>query len=219
VALLDGDDRWCDSDKLRRQAAFLEANPDCSAVFHNAVKSFGDRLTEERWTPPGTAPRWTLATIMEGNPFATCAGMMRTDCVRDVPAWYAGFFPITDWPLYALCAARGDLAFVDEVVGVYRLHEGGEFSRQSDAAKLKAIAGFYRRIARSAGPPVAEAARSGCSRFFFDWAKVHSAAGEIALARRCLRWSVTGGGLGRSVQPREVLRLAAKLARQSVRGR
>ena len=104
VALLDGDDWWCDADKLQRQADFLEATPACTAVFHNALVAVGDHLTDRRWTAPDAARTWTLAGLMEGNPFATCAGMLRTDCVRSVPDWYADFFP--DHGLATLCALR-----------------------------------------------------------------------------------------------------------------
>ncbi|OWK21909.1 hypothetical protein AJ88_12870 [Mesorhizobium amorphae CCBAU 01583] len=85
----------------------------------------GDEVTSTRWTPADQKPIVMQRDIWEGNPFATCAGMMRTACVRNVPSWYADFFPITDWPLYVLCAKTADLAFVDEVAGVYRLHPGG----------------------------------------------------------------------------------------------
>jgi glycosyltransferase involved in cell wall biosynthesis len=216
VALLDGDDWWCAADKLQRQADFLEATPACAAVFHNARVAVGDEMTDRRWTAPDAPRTWTLASLMDGNPFATCAGMLRTDCVRNVPDWYAGFFPITDWPLYVLCAAQGELAFEDEVTGVYRLHEGGEFSSQSTAAKHAAVEGFYRRLARVGGPPLATAARGGCSRYFFDLAKAHLGEGDLALARSCFRRSLFGGGLGRTVSPREMLRLGARLARASV---
>lgn len=216
VALLDGDDFWCDVGKLQRQVDFLDANPGCMAVFHNAWKTTGDQQTEERWTPSATAPRLDLEALMEGNPFATCAGMMRADCVRDVPEWYAGFFPITDWPLYALCALRGELAFVDEVVGVYRLHEGGAFSHRTAAAKLDAVEGFYRRLAKCAPPPLAAAARGGCSRYFFDWTEAFVKQGDLSLARSCFRRSILGGGVGKTVARRDALRMAARIVRQSI---
>jgi glycosyltransferase involved in cell wall biosynthesis len=219
VALLDGDDYWTDPGKLQRQVDFLEVNPGCAAVFHNARTSVGDRLTDDRWTRGDTGPRLGLAAIMEGNPFATCAGMMRTDCVRDVPDWYAGFFPITDWPLYALCAIRGELAFLDEVSGVYRLHDGGAFSGRSVKAKLDTVEAFYRRLASVAPPPLDRAARGGCSRYFFEWARACLASGDLALARSCFRRSLRGGGVGRTVPRRDALRLGLRLLDRSVRHR
>lgn len=219
IALLDGDDYWIDSGKLQRQADFLDANPDCSAVFDNARTAVGNRLGDECWTRPDTAERRDLSAIMEGNPFATCASMMRADCVRDVPDWYADFFPITDWPLYALCATRGELAFHDEVSGVYRLHADGEYSGRTAAAKLDATERFYRRLASVAGPPLDQAARDGCSRYFFDWAEAHLNSGELSLACGCFRRSLRGGGIGRTVPRRAAVRLGLKLLRRSLGGR
>jgi glycosyltransferase involved in cell wall biosynthesis len=37
IAPLDGDDDWTDPEKLKRQVAFLETHPECSACFHNAL--------------------------------------------------------------------------------------------------------------------------------------------------------------------------------------
>jgi glycosyltransferase involved in cell wall biosynthesis len=216
VALLDGDDWWCAADKLQRQADYLDSNLACSGVFHNAWVAVGDQLTGRRWTSPDAMSTWTLANLMEGNPFATCAGMLRTDCIRSVPDWYSDFFPITDWPLYVLCATQGELAFEDEVTAVYRLHDGGEFSSQSTAAKHAAVERFYRRLAQVGGSRFATAARAGCSRYFFDCAKTYLADGDLALARSCLRRSLFAGGLRRTVSPREMLRVGARLARASI---
>ena len=64
MALLDGDDWWCDASKLQRQADFLESNPGCTAVFHNARVAVGVRLTDRRWTPPDDPGRLTLDSWM-----------------------------------------------------------------------------------------------------------------------------------------------------------
>jgi hypothetical protein len=142
--------------------------------------------------------------------------MLRTECVRSVPEWYSDSFPITDWPLYVLCALQGKLAFEDKATAVYRLHDGSEFSSQSTDAKHAMVEGFYRRLARVGGPRLAMAARGGCSRYFFDWSKTYLAEGDLALARSCFRRSLLGGGLGRTVAPRDMLSLGARLAQASV---
>jgi hypothetical protein len=154
---------------------------------------------------------------MEGNPFATCAGMLRAACVREAPDWYAGFFPITDWPLYVLCARSGELAFEDEATGVYRLHAASEFSSQAAPARLRAIQAFYHRLARVGGAELAAAARGGCSRYFFDWAEAYLAEGDLPLARDCFRRSLVGGGVGRTVAPWDMVRLGGRLALAGVR--
>ena len=146
----------------------------------------GDKVSAERWTSSDQPPVLTLEELWDGNPFATCTGMMRTACVRDIPSWYSDFFPITDWPLYTLCAQVGKLAFVDEVVGIYRLHPGGLFSNLPDRAKLDAIEMFYQRMMRVMEPFHAAAARSARSRYFFDYANRYLEIGDLKLAGSAL---------------------------------
>jgi glycosyltransferase involved in cell wall biosynthesis len=207
IALLDGDDYWTSPTKLERQAAILDADPGLSACFHNAVTL----PSGERWTPVGQPSRVTLADIWQGNPFATCAGMMRASALADLGDWYHGFFPITDWPLYILCAEHGDIAFSDELVGAYRLHEGGLFSALPGSRKLDMIAGFYKRMGKALGARSRDFARAGASRYFFDWTKAYAASGDRAMARHCLARSLRGGGVGRSVSRREWVRAAWRL--------
>jgi glycosyltransferase involved in cell wall biosynthesis len=211
VALLDGDDLWTSDTKLRRQADYLETHPDITAIFHNAVIANGTEVSDKRWTRSDQPTVLALEDIWAGNPFATCAGMMRTRCVREIPPWYSDFFPITDWPLYIFCARAGKLAFVDDVVGIYRLHAGGLFSSLPDKAKLDTVEAFYHRMSRVMEPFSAAAARAACSRYFFDWAKQYLDAGDFNFARDCFWRSLRGGGIGQSVSRWEAVRLSLRL--------
>ena len=149
LAMIDGDDFWIADDKLERQAAILDAEPQISACFHNALVLERDSTepSERRWTPSSQRATIGVAQIWHGNPFATCAGMLRKTALGNLGAWYSEITPmITDWPLYALCAEHGDLRFVDEPVGVYRLHGQGVFSGLSTPEQLAATADLYRRL-------------------------------------------------------------------------
>ena len=215
VSILDGDDYWTSETKLAEQVSFLEAHSDFSAVFHNALVATGETLTDFRWTPPHQSSVVTKREIWEGNPYATCAGMLRTDCVRSVPAWYADFFPITDWPLYVLCAERGDLAFVDDPVGVYRLHEGGLVSSLDGRSKAEMVEGFYRRMSSVLDPAGAAAARAGCARYFVDWAERLAEEGEVRGALSCLRRAMRTGGVGRGTARRDMFRVGAEILKSA----
>ena len=212
VCILDGDDYWLASDKLEQQATFLDANSHCSAVFHNA---FIEDMSpaKRRWTRPDLPKMFTLNEIWQGNPFATCAGMLRRDCLEGLGSWYDALFPITDWSLYILCAERGPIAFVDEIVGAYRQHPRSEFSALPSHEKMDRTSSFYRRMGKTGGFSRRAFAQEGCSRYFFDWATVYAENDQSRLGWDCLWRSVKGGGIGRSVSWTDACRLAIRLAK------
>lgn len=199
LCILDGDDYWTSPTKLEEQAALLDAHPEVSAWFHNAVLSGPGGESQERWTPATQESVVTGSTIWHGNPFATCAGMIRSDALRGLGSWYDGFFPMTDWPLYVLAAERGDIRFDDEVVGAYRQHAGGLVSALPGKAKLEMIARFYPRMDEALAFRQHDLVRAGASRFFFDWAEVYRADGDRQMARYCLERSLRAKGVGLSV--------------------
>lgn len=211
ICLLDGDDYWTSPSKLEHQAALLDDHPEVSAWFHNAVICRADGPSQDRWTPPSQAAVVTADEIWHGNPFATCAGMLRASALSNLGGWYNQFFPMTDWPLYVLCTEHGDIRFDDEVVGGYRLHEGGLVSALPGKAKLEMIARFYRRMDEALAFHSHDRARAGASRFFFDWAEVYAASRNRAMARFCLAQSLRGRGVGLSVGLREWARCAWRL--------
>jgi glycosyltransferase involved in cell wall biosynthesis len=212
VCLLDGDDRWIAPDKIERQAAMLDENPDASGSFHNALIVAGDadQPTEHRWTASTQSPRTSFGELWEGNPFATCAGMLRHSAIERVGDWYVDCFPITDWPLYLLAAERGELLFVDEPVGAYRVHGGGEVSGLPQKGKLQLIARFYRQMAEVEGGRWADLARSGASLYFAGQTGRFIAEGDKALARLGARLALQAGGVGQSVPWRAWLGLCRR---------
>ncbi|MBA3801798.1 MAG: glycosyltransferase [Acidimicrobiia bacterium] len=211
ICLLDGDDYWTSPTRLERQAGLLDDHPHVSAWFHNAAICRADGLSQDRWTPSSQPAVVTADDIWHGNPFATCAGMMRASALGDLGAWYYDFFPMTDWPLYVLCAEHGEICFDDEVVGAYRLHEGGLVSALPGRAKLDMIAHFYRRMDEALAFRSHDRARAAASRFFFDWAEVYADSGDRAMARCCLAHSLGGRGVGLSVGWRRWARCAWRL--------
>ena len=210
ICMLDGDDHWIVDDKLERQADVLDADSSLSACFHNARIVRGEAVEpgEERWTPAEQATRIGMREIWEGNPFATCAGMLRRGALDGPCPWYVDLDPmITDWPLYIMCAEKGDLQFVDEAVGAYRLHDGGAFSSLPTRDKLDVTASLYRCMDAGLQRRHHECARAGASRYFADWAKEYIKRGERDLARRCVWHALRAGGVGRSVSWRRWVRL------------
>jgi glycosyltransferase involved in cell wall biosynthesis len=195
IALLDGDDYWTSRSKLQRQADYLDAHPDYAICFHDIelVDDRGMSIEARRWTPADQKPRSTLEDLWHGNFIATCSVMLRKTALPEIPPMYAEFFPITDWPLYILCAEHGDIGYIPEVMGAYRLHEEGLYSPLSAADKLRATDLFYRRMNELTEHRHDALARRAHRRFFLDWAREYLARTEPDLARLCVRLSLHFG--------------------------
>lgn len=184
VALLDGDDYWISNDKLQVQADFLDAHAGLSLCFHNAeVTDDQGHRVRPLYTPADQKQRCALDDLWNGNPFATCTSMFRRAAVPVLPGWYDDFFPVTDWPLYVLFAERGDIGFFPAVMGAYRVHERGLYSRQSDREKLASTDRFYRHMNECLTYRYDRRIRTAHRRYFYDWVREYAARGERDLAR------------------------------------
>jgi glycosyltransferase involved in cell wall biosynthesis len=188
IALLDGDDYWTSDGKLQTQADYLDAHPDLSLCFHNAeVVDDAGACIRPRYTSEPRNARSTLEELWGGNPFATCTSMFRREAVATIPDGYADFFPITDWPLYVLFAEQGDVGYIPAVMGAYRVHAAGLYSRRSAQGKLESVDAFYRHVNEWLGFRHDRAVRVAHRRYFYDWTREHAARGERDLARKSFR--------------------------------
>jgi glycosyltransferase involved in cell wall biosynthesis len=130
VALLDADDFWIREDKLRRQVTVLDASMDCSICFHDTVAFYED----------GRRPAWgfsadrqtdsvTIDDLLGArNIITTCSVLYRNRGVEEYPDWLWSVTCI-DWALHILNGRCGDIAYLRECMGAYRIHEGGIWSR------------------------------------------------------------------------------------------
>jgi glycosyltransferase involved in cell wall biosynthesis len=158
VALLDGDDYWTSPDKLRLQAEYLDAHPECALCFHNVTVVYEDgsiaphpfHSSEPRQYLSRAMPKSvsTLADIAPGNFMQTCSVMYRRGLFTDLPSWFADL-PVADWPLHVLNAEHGDIGYIDAAMAVYRVHAGGVWSdamaryrRRDQVDRLAALFGI-----------------------------------------------------------------------------
>jgi len=212
LALLDGDDYWISPDKLQKQADFLDREPRCSSCFHNArVEQEGGAGTPWNWTPAGQPPFSSFEDIWRGNFIATCSVMFRRAALGEIPAWYDPLFPITDWPLHILAAQRGDIGYLDEVLGVYRYHPGGLYSQFAEWEKLERTRDFYLAMNANLGYRHDALIRGCLSSYFLEWAEEYARRGERMRAWRCFRRYLGGRPFNEHVTARRVLSLVARL--------
>lgn len=146
IAFLDGDDYWTSPHKLQKQVDFLDSHPECAMCFHN-VTVFHEDGSQEPFNrnPANQKEISTLEDLWLYNFIAGCSPMLRKGLVDELPEWYYTAM-WGDWPLYILYAQHGTIGYIDEVMGAYRVHSGGIWSRLSLTQQLEAIIEFYESI-------------------------------------------------------------------------
>lgn len=136
IAVLEGDDYWTAKDKLQRQVDIMERSPELSECFHKVTTVYQDQIKEKHEFPEGiTKNVFVLEDIISAFFIPTLSILFRKSAIHKLPAI---FFQMTnpDWLLHVLCAENGNVGFIDDVLGVYRVHNGGVWS---GAGRLKVL--------------------------------------------------------------------------------
>jgi hypothetical protein len=75
-----------------------------------------------------------------------CSPLLRRTLLPTLPPAFAGI-EFADWALYLLLGERGAIVYLDEVLGVYRVHPGGAWSGLSYDQQEQRVLGFYDQLA------------------------------------------------------------------------
>lgn len=130
IAILEGDDYWTSTDKLRRQVEFLDFHPDFAMVFHNAVIASelnpdddGRLLCHAKQKPVSL-----LEDLLYENFIPALTVMFRNRLFGAFPPGF-GALGYGDWSLHILNAQHGKIGYLPDVMATYRVHAGGVASR------------------------------------------------------------------------------------------
>ena len=137
IAMCEGDDYWTDPQKLQKQVDILANDSSLAFCFHNVeVIREGDSLAGGKSFFPAAGrkamfarppDRVALSDILGGNFISTLSVLARTDAVLPIPRWI-DLLPAGDWGYFIHWLQQGAGAYLDELMGVYRMHAGGEWS-------------------------------------------------------------------------------------------
>lgn len=142
IAVLEGDDYWCDSRKLARQVESMESNPDIAICFCGTmvkIEATGEQYAayvdrpEKRSQIPTPTEHTTILDLARGNYIHT-PGVMFRKFDASLMALFSTF-PVGDWPLYMLAAREGNILFDPEIMAVYRVHGQGVWNGRPQAEK------------------------------------------------------------------------------------
>ena len=130
VSLCDGDDYFCDPQKLQRQYYFLEQNKRYAICFHPVRIVWENRQQEDRNFPRGReipphGQPFTLTDLVRWNFMSTSSVMYRWRFADGVPYWFNPEALPGDWYWHLLHAELGRIGMLPQTMSVYRRHNSG----------------------------------------------------------------------------------------------
>ncbi|SEJ09585.1 Glycosyl transferase family 2 [Dyadobacter koreensis] len=126
VAMCEGDDYWTDPYKLQKQVDFMENNPDFSICHHNMLVTYEDGSKSHPFNKENQAHVSTIDDILQDRWFmATASWLYRNYFLTESFAEWHATAAAGDWALSIQLAAKGKIAYLPEVMGVYRKHSAG----------------------------------------------------------------------------------------------
>lgn len=143
VAFLEGDDYWTSPEKLQKQVDFLDEHAECALCFHNATVIWEDRIhVPMSYNSRAQQQISSIEDLWRTNFIASCTVMWRKQLLGRLPEWFFEL-PYGDWALHMLCAQHGKIGYIDELLGVYRIHSAGAWSKLDTVQQLEAWLAFY----------------------------------------------------------------------------
>ncbi|WP_099467024.1 glycosyltransferase [Konateibacter massiliensis] len=129
IALCEGDDYWCDENKLQKQYDFMEKNTEISYLCHGAyMEVYGNKKQEELRAFDCERMIELEAVLEKGWIFPTASLFLRRSCFSTVSKFYLGA-PIEDEPIKLLCLSRGKGFYMNSLMCVYRKNHPGSWNK------------------------------------------------------------------------------------------
>ncbi len=154
IAMCEGDDYWTDPLKLQKQVDFLEANPEYSLCFHPVkIWKEEEQLLVDDYITRDVPETTDIYELAKGNYIHTPSVVFRRETIENIPQEMLKS-PVGDYFLHMLSAERGLIKKLPETMGVYRVHDGGVWSKTKKKERI--IAYLKLMIAYFKNPKVVE---------------------------------------------------------------
>lgn len=117
IAMLDGDDYWCDKYKLSKEIKIFEENPNCGLVHSNIALQYGNKidLNVRHNIPSGNV--WPVKFAI-GN----CSVIFKTGLLKYINGqdYVDREFMSVDYPMYVTFSKYTEIHFLDDITAVWR---------------------------------------------------------------------------------------------------
>ena len=136
IAFCDGDDYWTDSYKLQKQVDFLEVNTEYNVCCHSVIDLYE---TGEMHIPKidlhTFKSNYSFEDLVDSNFIYSVSVIYRNTVVKELPGWFLDS-PVGDYVLHLLHAHNSKIAYLPDIMAVYRRNKGGVWSSQNGSYKV-----------------------------------------------------------------------------------
>lgn len=140
ISILEGDDYWCDQQKLAKTHAAMEAHPEWVGCFHavRQINQIGRPIFDLVPCPFPDRPL-TFQDFLIANHIPTYSCVTyRRGIVTEFPAWHRKLVA-GDWALHLLHTEHGVIGFLPETMTIYHAHPNGMWSGMPDVRRWKQV--------------------------------------------------------------------------------
>ena len=141
IAIMEGDDYWCDPKRLSKHVAFLDDHPECAMSFNRLMMYHEARGTwnTEEWRHSDDFEYITTAMLARRNRiFNLSACIIRDQAfLKIAPELHEMGF--ADWMLGMALGEIGKLVKFRETMSVYRVHKLGQWSGRTNTENFSAL--------------------------------------------------------------------------------
>lgn len=152
LAMCEGDDYWTVEDKLERQVQYMERNPDVFMVFHDFIRSDGQKTIDRNKFQPAPEMEGYILAFKE---IFTTQIQLLTMVYRNIIQKPEGLNVLNgDVLLLALLAEKGKIAYLDFKGAYYRMHAGGVHAGKSKYKRILNSIASRKKMVPVFKPPV-----------------------------------------------------------------
>jgi glycosyltransferase involved in cell wall biosynthesis len=140
IALCEGDDYWCDENKIQVQIDYLENHPNCSMCVHNTllINEKGESLNKNINNMHQNFSFRTVDVILNKR-FHTSSYMYRSIYLKHYDTTFK-MKEVGDYPLAIFLSLYGYIFYIDKTMSCYRLFAENSWTDRMKKNKLESIA-------------------------------------------------------------------------------
>lgn len=146
IAICEGDDYWTDPYKLQKQVDFMEQHLDCSICCHKVSFKFENDDNKTLLFPDIVGDKVFDKSELNKRFFIkTCSLLIQNIHMKELLSFLEGF-KVKDTPMWYFFAEHGHIAYLDDIMAVYRVHGTSYWSSLDDYQQLLISLDTYENI-------------------------------------------------------------------------